>query len=78
MLVNEWKLEAVSAAGPLLPDRVVCEFKFRTAMPALFKGIVADLALTPTPVSKYRTFVQSTGLVPQAAEPVVQERLADA
>jgi hypothetical protein len=68
MLVSEWRLEAVNAAAPLLPDRVVCEFKFRTTMPALFKGIVADLALTPTPVSKYRTFVQSIGLVPRATE----------
>ncbi len=63
VLAGEWKLEAVGGGSPLL-DRVVCEFKFRTTMPALFKGIVADLALTPTPVSKYRTFVQSTGLVP--------------
>jgi hypothetical protein len=51
-------------------------------MPALFKGIVADLALTPTPVSKYRTFVQSAGLAPamseDVAEPVVRERQADA
>ncbi len=62
VLADEWKLEAVGAVTPLL-DRVVCEFKFRTAMPALFKGIVADLALTPTPVSKYRTFVQAAGLV---------------
>lgn len=63
VLASEWKLEAVGAAPPLL-DLVVCEFKFRTAMPALFKGIVADLALTPTPVSKYRTFVQAAGLAP--------------
>ncbi len=69
VLAGEWKLEAVGAAAPLL-DRVVCEFKFRTAMPALFKGVVADLALTPTPVSKYRTFVQAAGLVaPREAGP---------
>ena len=64
---REWKIDAVGAEVPLL-DRVVCEFKFRTAMPALFKGIVADLGLTPTPVSKYRTFVPAAGLVPRPAE----------
>ncbi|AMV28249.1 VTC domain protein [Gemmata sp. SH-PL17] len=63
VLVREWKLESVGAV-PALLDKVVCEFKFRTAMPALFKGIVADLGLTPTPVSKYRTFVQAAGLAP--------------
>jgi hypothetical protein len=82
VLAKEWQLHAVHDATPLLPERVVCEFKFRNAMPALFKGIVADLALTPTPVSKYRTFVQSAGLAPalseDVAEPVVRERQADA
>jgi VTC domain-containing protein len=82
MLASEWKLDTVLAAAPLLPERVVCEFKFRTAMPAIFRSIVADLALTPTPVSKYRTFVQNAGLASLPPEPaserVVVERLADA
>lgn len=69
VLASEWKLEQVGAVPPILTDRVVCEFKFRTAMPALFKGIVADLGLAPTPFSKYRTFVQAAGLVPKAAAP---------
>ncbi|MBP3960372.1 polyphosphate polymerase domain-containing protein [Gemmata sp. G18] len=63
VLAGEWKLEAVGPV-PALVDKVVTEFKFRTAMPALFKGIVADLGLTPTPVSKYRTFVHAAGLAP--------------
>jgi hypothetical protein len=76
VLAREWKLEAVGAVAPIVADRVVCEFKFRTAMPALFRGIVADLALTPSPFSKYRTFVQAAGLVPapQAATPQAAER----
>jgi hypothetical protein len=70
VLADQWALEAVSAVPPLLTDLVVCEFKFRTAMPALFRGIVADLALTPAPFSKYRAFVRSAGLVapPPATE----------
>ncbi len=61
-LCGEWAPVPVPRGAPLL-GQVIAEFKFRTAMPALFKGIVADLALTPTPVSKYRTFVRGTGLV---------------
>ena len=67
VVATEWAIEQVGEGAPLL-DRVVCEFKFRVAMPALFKGIVVDLGLTPTPVSKYRTFVRAAGLVPAIAE----------
>ena len=80
VLADQWALAEVGAVAPLLADRVVCEFKFRTAMPALFRGIVADLALTPTPFSKYRAFVQSAGLAPatpQAAEKAGEQRSAD-
>lgn len=63
---REWRLEAVGAAPELLPGRVVCEFKFRTAMPAIFRGLVADMGLAPAGVSKYRLFVQWAGLVPVA------------
>lgn len=49
----------VPSAGPLLPGRVVCEFKFRVAMPVLFKAVVADLGLAPAAVSKYRTFMST-------------------
>lgn len=67
VLATEWALAEVGAARPLLTDRVVCEFKFRTAMPALFRAIVADLALTPATFSKYRAFVRAAGLAPAAA-----------
>jgi len=69
---TEWALAEVADAPPLLTDRVVCEFKFRTAMPSLFRGIVADLTLTPAPFSKYRNFVQTAGLAP--AQPEAAER----
>jgi hypothetical protein len=80
VLAGEWSLEAVGAVPPLFADRVVCEMKFRNAMPALFRGIVADLALTPTPVSKYRLFVQSAGMVPTPppVERADEPRQADA
>ena len=71
VLAHEWELLPVGPVAPIVPQFVVTEFKFRTAMPALFKGIVADLALAPAPFSKYRTFVQAAGLAapkPQVAE----------
>jgi len=70
VVAREWKLEPVGNVAPLVPTHVVTEFKFRTAMPALFRGIVADLGLTPAPFSKYRTFVQAAGLVP--AQPAAE------
>jgi hypothetical protein len=68
VVAGDWKLGAVGAAPELLPGRVVCEFKFRTAMPALFRGLAADLGLVPAGVSKYRLFVQSAGLAPAPQE----------
>ncbi len=44
----------VDGAKPLLPGQVVCEMKFRVAMPAVFKALVAEFGLTPSAVSKYR------------------------
>jgi hypothetical protein len=63
MLAEKWELETVAEAAPLLSNLIVCEFKFRNVMPALLRGIVADLNLAPSPFSKYRNFMQSTGLV---------------
>jgi hypothetical protein len=63
MLAEKWELETVTAASPPLSEHIVCEFKFRNVMPALLRGIVADLNLAPSPFSKYRNFMQSTGLV---------------
>lgn len=69
VLADQWALAEVDAVPPLLTDRVVCEFKFRNAMPALFRGVVADLTLTPAAFSKYRAFVRAAGLAPGRAEP---------
>jgi hypothetical protein len=56
-LADGWHLTPVTDAPALLDDLVICEFKFRLALPALFKGIVADLGLSPSAVSKYRRFL---------------------
>jgi hypothetical protein len=59
VLVNGWSVEPVGPAPALLDGRVICEFKFRFALPALFKGLIADLGLAPSAVSKYRLFMQT-------------------
>jgi hypothetical protein len=57
-----WELRPVGEAAELLPGFVVCEFKFRVALPAMLKEVVEALALAPTTVSKYRRFVRAAGL----------------
>jgi hypothetical protein len=56
-------LRALPAAGvwfseqeatPLMDDGIILELKFRFGMPALFKYLVEEFALTPQPFSKYR------------------------
>jgi hypothetical protein len=58
-----WDLSAVTSGTPLEPERVVCELKFRDALPSLFKQMVAALKLTPTKFSKYRRLLLATGVV---------------
>ncbi len=53
---------------PLLTDEVIVEFKFLAAMPALFKGVVAALKLTPGGVSKYRRCAQAAGLMAERGD----------
>jgi hypothetical protein len=57
-----WELRTVADTPELLPGFVVCEFKFRVALPLMLKEVVEALALTPTTVSKYRRFCRATGL----------------
>jgi hypothetical protein len=61
VLTAEWRVDPIGEDLPghvaFLSDRVICEFKYRACLPALFKRIVETLRLTPQPVSKYRTFL---------------------
>jgi hypothetical protein len=58
-LASEWSLAPHLSAQPILPELVVCEFKFRGALPALFKSVIAALQLVPRGVSKYRHGMQT-------------------
>lgn len=63
-LCNEWRLEQLTDGTPILAEGVVCEFKYRGAMPAFFKEAMQTLRLSPTSVSKYRRFLEAAGFLP--------------
>ncbi len=46
----------------VLDGRSIVEFKYRLAMPAVFKGLIRELGLEPMGVSKYRHSVLLCGL----------------
>jgi hypothetical protein len=60
-LTKEWRLEAAHQGMRLLTDQVICEFKYQSHLPALFKEIIQAMQLTPGPVSKYRAFLRALG-----------------
>lgn len=61
-LQHDWSLAEPTDSLLLLPGMVVCEFKFRAALPALFKSVLQLLQLAPQGVSKYRGCLQAHGL----------------
>jgi hypothetical protein len=60
-LVKDWLLPPTVDGIPVLTGHVVCEFKFRGNLPALFKGIIQELALEPTGISKFRHCFRAAG-----------------
>lgn len=60
-LVTDWTLKLPGAGLSVLTDQVVCEFKFRGALPLLFKSVIQSLALEATGVSKYRHCLHAAG-----------------
>lgn len=47
----------------ILPGQVVCEFKFRSVLPNLFKTAIATLDLATSGISKYRRVLTAAGVV---------------
>ena len=47
---------------PVLAGRVILEMKFRMDMPAVFKALVEEFRLNPSPLSKYRSSMIALGL----------------
>jgi len=65
---DTWDIVPVASTSELLPGRVICEFKYRLALPQLFKEMIETLGLHPSPCSKYRQFVAAAGLAPRDAD----------
>ena len=61
LVCRDWKVPLFESGTPILTGQVICEFKYRSSMPALFKEIVQAMHLSPSPVSKYRTFMRTMG-----------------
>jgi len=51
---------------PILNGQCILELKFRTTLPELFQGLIAQLKIDPQPISKYRLTVKAFGWVPDA------------
>lgn len=60
-LVKTWEPPCLPGGNSVLEQCVICEFKFRGALPALFKDVIRDLTLNPGGVSKYRNCFLSAG-----------------
>jgi hypothetical protein len=54
IVTNTWSLGSCGPSVPLLTDHAILELKFRSALPAPFKDLVAALRLSPCAISKYR------------------------
>ncbi len=61
VVCRDWTVPQFESGTPILTGQVICEFKYRSSMPALFKEIVQAMHLSPSPVSKYRTFMRTMG-----------------
>jgi hypothetical protein len=67
-LADGWSFETPARIERVLAEHVVCEFKFRGMLPAMFKSAIAALQLTPGRVSKYRLCVQALGVVGKGSD----------
>ena len=61
-LCREWSFDAPVSRTRLLPGTVVCELKFRAALPAMFKSVLQSMQLVPQGASKYRGCLHACGL----------------
>jgi hypothetical protein len=68
---------SASEGQQVLSGFSIVEFKYRVALPAVFKGLIRELGQEPTGVSKYRHGVVACGLQ-QACEPAEREAAAPA
>ena len=56
---DDWSVSPVTDGTQILAGEVICEFKFRESVPALFQQIIEAMQLQPASVSKYRRLMQA-------------------
>jgi hypothetical protein len=61
-----------SPMNRLLPDRAILELKFHLQPPEIFDRLIAEFALEPSRMSKYRWAVDAMGLAGPAESGVVR------
>jgi hypothetical protein len=61
VLTDQWALATNDNGLSLLAGQVIVELKFRAALPACFKELVAAIQLVPAKVSKYRLCREAFG-----------------
>jgi hypothetical protein len=62
----------VNPGGEVLEGRLVLELKYHAHVPALFRGLIEELALTPRTASKYRLGMESAGMEHRLDVPAVR------
>jgi hypothetical protein len=61
-LRSDWSFDAPASSVRLMPGMVVCELKFRAALPAMFKSVLESMRLVPRGASKYRGCLNACGV----------------
>ena len=59
--VSQWIVEPFEGGTSILPQQVVCEFKFHISLPASLRQAIESLRLAPRGVSKYRQCATAAG-----------------
>lgn len=70
-IAHHWDLTPLDEGHGILHEHVICEFKFRGALPGLFKQVICDLQLEAGSVSKYRRMMLATGFAAGEGQPYV-------
>jgi len=60
--VDDWNFASALEGPEIAPGVVICEFKFRGAMPTSFKRAISRIQMLPGGFSKYRGCMQAHGL----------------
>lgn len=58
-VMHAWSLQQPAEMQCVLSPQVVCEMKYRGALPTQFKHVIADLQLIPVGVSKFRHVLEA-------------------